>query len=133
MIIDIDASLVSVQETATFWVEFEEDGPALEVTVDQRKQRRLLNRYIRASIHREAGDEEVQDINVQPEFYDLGLALVEFVVGWRGFAGAFDREKVKRFLTQFGSYAEAFGQQFKGMLDAYDEQVLQYKDAAAKN
>jgi hypothetical protein len=128
MLIDIDQSLAAAQGTPTFWIEFGDgdEPPAIEIEVKQREQRRLVNKYIRAAV----ADGEM---SIAPDWYSLGLAIVPYAKNWRGFAGQFDRGKLKQWLEVFGAHTEALGQAFKSLLDKYEEQVLKYQEAIEKN
>jgi hypothetical protein len=131
--IDIDSSLQAIDSHKTFWVEFDIEGeaekPAFEIEVKQRKQRKAIDAHIRPYGLR--GDDSKYE--VVADYFGLALALSDDVINWRGFSGAFDKPKLKKWLEAFGACAESFAQAFKGILEQYEAQMLKHKDALEKN
>lgn len=138
--IDIDASLQATESNPSFWVYFAEPGKktdkpqdkiGFEVKADPHKQRRLIDRNLRISanyLNKDAGD-----MQITADWAGLAIGLTEYIIKWDGFVGEFNREKVKTWFEKYPSYAIAFAQQFKTILDDYEAELIKRKDAEAKN
>jgi len=134
--IDIDASLQAIESRSTFWVEFKDPGfdgenPAFEIKADPTPQRRLVNRSIKISAH--MGKTEENNMGIEADWIGLASSLCDYIVGWRGFVGEFSRDKVKKWLSKYPSYAVAFAQSFQDILNAYEKDLIKRKDIEIKN
>lgn len=134
--IDIDASLQAAEITSTFWVYFDDPGQSgdklgFEVKADPQKQRKIIERGIKISTNYRSVD--AGDMQITADWVGVALALTDYLIGWDGFVGVFAREKVKAWFEKYPSYALAFSQQFKQVLDSYEADTIKRKDAEAKN
>jgi hypothetical protein len=146
--IDIDASIEAIETHPSFWVKFlapdEEQEPiAFEMKAAPRQQRRIVDRYIRMSAAFRPTDpahakedtqaETPHSMEINADWHGMAQALSEYIIGWEGFKGTFDRAKVKKWLEIYGSYAIAFAQNFKGVLDKFEADLNRQKDLEIKN
>jgi hypothetical protein len=69
----------------------------------------------------------------QSDFYGLGVALADYLTGWRGFKGAFSKEKARKYLQRMSRVAETFGANFKNLLEKYEEAHERRIEAETKN
>jgi hypothetical protein len=132
--IDIDASLAAIESHQTFWVEFsnpedKEEKLSFEVKADPRKQRKIID----AGTHVGTIIGDAQTMTISVDWMSIALSLSDYFVGWSGFQGEFNKEKAKKWLGAFVSYALSFAQNFKAVLDKYEADMVRRKDIEIKN
>ena len=135
--IDYDATIAALESQDSFDIEFaeeDEESYFFTIKVKQRKQRRLINRYIRTIAERkkDASDDEMQ-IEITTGFYELGIALAEDCIAWQNITGDFTKAKAKRWMELNGAAAEELGRQFKDKLDEYETILRKHREVLVKN
>jgi hypothetical protein len=130
--VSIYDSIKNAKTQRTFTIELE-NGISFVVQVEQRKQRRLINQYVRASLTQSKQTGTEQTVNIEPDWYGLGCELSDSIVDWSGFDEPFDKSAAVEFIALYGGVAEALGQGFKTMLDKYETALLEKKEIEIKN
>lgn len=153
--IDIDECLRAIEVDPTITVMF---GPSqgVVIRVEPRKQLSLMQRYInprlqidsktldrivkaQAAKGKPLEESDVDDFDGSfqmggsEDYYGFGVALTDFVDGWKGFRGKLDRPKLKKWLEMFPDYAAALGRNFRGYLTEYQRQHERRSEALEKN
>lgn len=135
--IDIDASLQAIEARQTFWVKFTDPGDeketlSFEVKALPTEQRKLIDRNLKISTNYLTGEDQGK-MQLSADWISLASYLVDYVVNWEGFVGAFNKDKLELWLSKYPSYGIAFAQSFKKILDEYERELIQRKDAELKN
>jgi hypothetical protein len=133
--IDLDAALTAYAAHQTITIQLKNNEGAVlpqafDVEIHQREQRKLINKYQRMLT---TPTDTVAQVEVLIDFYELGIALTKYIVGWAGFTGTFNRDKIKQWLELSGERAEAFGRDFKVILGKYEEDILKQQEHDVKN
>ena len=136
--IDYDATIAALESQDSFDIEFAEENEEsyfFTIKVKQRKQRRLINRYIRTIAERkkDASDDDDMQIEITTGFYELGIALAEDCIAWQNITGDFTKAKAKRWMELNGAAAEELGRQFKDKLDEYETILRKHREVLVKN
>jgi hypothetical protein len=72
-----------------------------------------------------AGKRAGMEFEMSGNDFEFGLRLADFVIGWSGFSGAFNPDKLVAFFKKFPTVCEAFGSGAGGAVAAAVLRALQ--------
>ena len=136
--IDIDACLaqdtpdefdIKIQDETLF----PDESPILTCRLSYADFKKLYAQHYKPKMTSGRGKRDSMEIEIVGSDYDFGLKLAESVIGWSGFTGAFDRDKLLAFFKRFPTVCEAFGNGAGGVYKAKDAKFMKYQRDAEKN
>ena len=72
-------------------------------------------------------------LQLQTDDFGYALEMLQFVEGWEGFDGEFDRKKLTTFFEQFERVALSFAKGLEQVLGQVEKHVLQQQQVIEKN
>ena len=137
--LDLDACLAQNPDEEPFTVVLKDDelfpdgAPSLDIKIKYVEFRKVFAKFYKTKMMPGKREQKGVELEMSGNDYEFGLRMADYIVGWWGISGAFDRGKLKTFFERFPTVCEAFGNNIAGVFKAKDGHYLKYRETIEKN